>query len=208
MTVDSLENQLFNNGFIDTSLPDLISEVLTKWMCSIPVPSTKLEDVFIRDAVYLTFNYTETLEHLYQIPEQQILHIHGRISEGDKLIVGHNRHINPADYWDDNNDMRENNECMQRLTDMNTLRKPVYELIERNEKFFEGLGSIEDIFIKGHSCDEVDYPYFVKVNESVACSAKWHFNPYKVDDIHRIETLIYKIGISNYIFDSCPTENS
>jgi len=208
VTTDSLGNQLFNNGFIDTQLPDIISEAFTKWMRSIPVPSTWLDDVNVRDAVYLTFNYTDTLEHLYQIPEQKILHIHGRVSKGEKLIVGHNRHINPADYWDDNIDMRENNERMQRLTDMNTLCKPIYELIKRNEKFFEGLSNVVDIYIKGHSCDEIDYPYFVKVKESVPCSAKWHFNPYKVDDIHRIETPIYKIGIPNNIFDSCPTENS
>ena len=131
-----------------------------------------------------------------------MLHIHGRASRGEKLIVGHNREINPGDYWDDNLDMRENNERMQRLTDMNILCKPVFKLLERNEYFFEGLGNIKDIQIFGHSCEEVDYPYFRKVKESVNTNALWHFNPHSDDDKVREKKLIEEIGIENYFFDA------
>ncbi|MBQ0032319.1 MAG: hypothetical protein KBT68_05920, partial [bacterium] len=31
--------------------------------------------------VFLTFNYTKTLQHIYCIPEEQILHVHGRLAE-------------------------------------------------------------------------------------------------------------------------------
>lgn len=197
LTEISLGNQLFNSGFIDTQLPDIIDEAFTKWVRSISIATTKAYDKLSQDALYLTFNYTDTLEQLYHIPEQQVLHIHGRASKGDKLIVGHNRQINPADYWDDNIEMRENNERMQRLTDMNTLCKPVFELIERNEYFFEGLGNITDIHILGHSCEAVDYPYFRKVKESVPTDACWHFYPYDMnDDVRRIILLIKAIGIN------------
>ena len=171
LTEISLGNQLFNNSFIDTQLPDIIDEAFTKWVRSILIATVKTYDNLPQDALYLTFNYTDTLEQLYHIPEQQILHIHGRAIKGDKLIVGHNRQINPADYWDDNIEMRKNNERMQRLTDMNTLCKPVFELIERNKCFFEGLVNIKDIHIIGHSCEIVDYPYFRKVKESVPTDA-------------------------------------
>ena len=197
LTEISLGNQLFNKGFIDTQLPDIIDEAFTKWVRSISIATVKAYDNIPQDALYLTFNYTDTLEHLYHIPEQQVLHIHGRASKGDKLIVGHNRQINPADYWDDNIEMRENNERMQRLTDMNTLCKPVFELIERNESFFEGLGNIKDIHIIGHSCEAVDYPYFRKVKESVSTDVWWHFNPYDMEnDVRRINLLMKAIGIN------------
>ena len=197
LTEISLGNQLFNNGFIDTQLPDIIDEAFTKWVRSISIATVKAYDNIPQDALYLTFNYTDTLEHLYHIPEQQVLHIHGRASKEDKLIVGHNRQINPADYWDDNIEMRENNERMQRLTDMNTLCKPVFELIERNESFFEGLGNIKDIHIIGHSCEAVDYPYFRKVKESVSTDIWWHFNPYDMEnDVRRINLLMKAIGIN------------
>lgn len=197
LTEISLGNQLFNNSFIDTQLPDIIDEAFTKWVRSILIATVKTYDNLPQDALYLTFNYTDTLEQLYHIPEQQILHIHGRAIKGDKLIVGHNRQINPADYWDDNIEMRKNNERMQRLTDMNTLCKPVFELIERNKCFFEGLVNIKDIHIIGHSCEIVDYPYFRKVKESVPTDAWWHFNPYDMeDDVRRINLLIKAIGIN------------
>ena len=200
LTVDSLGDQLFNNSFIDTQLPDIIDEAFTKWVRSIKLPTVKAYDCIGQEALYLTFNYTDTLEGLYQVPEQQVLHIHGRASRGEKLIVGHNREINPSDYWDDNLDMRENNERMQRLTDMNNLCKPVFKLLERNEYFFEGLGNVKDIQIIGHSCEEVDYPYFRKVKESVNTNALWHFNPYSDDDKVREKKLIEEIGIDNYVF--------
>lgn len=178
LTVDSWGNQLFNGNFIDTQLPDIIDEAFTKWVRSIQIPTKTKYDSIDKSSIYLTFNYTDTIEQLYQIPEQHVLHIHGRASKGDKLIVGHNRKINPGDYWDDNIEMRENNERMQRLTDTNNLCKPVDEIIERYDWYFKGLGFTEDIHILGHSCNEIDYPYFKKVKASVSTDVKWHFNPH------------------------------
>lgn len=110
--------------------------------------------------------------------------------------------ISHGDYWDDGIDMRENNERMQRLTDMNTLCKPVYEIIERNEWFFKRLNSVKDIHIIGHPCETVDYPYFRKVKEPVNTDALWHFNPHSDDDKVREKKLIEEIEIENFVFDA------
>lgn len=198
LTVDSLGNQLFNGNFIDTQLPDIINEAFTRWVRRIQMPTHKVYGNITKQSLYLSFNYTDTLEQLYQIPERQVLHIHGRASKDEKLIVGHNRVINPADYWDDNIEMRENNERMQRLTDMNTLCKPVDEITKRYDWYFKGLGFTEDIFILGHSCGEIDYPYFQKIKESLPSYVKWHFNPHTPEDKKRIEKFIQTIGVKNY----------
>ena len=66
----------------------------------------------------------------------------------------------------------------------------MFEIMEHNDWFFKGLGSIKDIFIIGHSCEKVDYPYFGKVMESVPKDAMWHFNPYCKDDEVREKRLI------------------
>ncbi len=198
LTEISLGNQLFN-GLIDVQLPDIIDEAFTKWVRSIQIPLRAKYNTLSRDALYLSFNYTDTLERLYQIPEQQVLHIHGRVAKGEKLIVGHNRKIDPAKYWDDDFDMRENNERMQRLTDMNDLCKPVFEIIEKCDSFFKRLGFTKDIIIFGHSLGEIDYPYYRKIKGSVSSEAIWHFNPYSADDIKRIEKFVQTIKITNYI---------
>lgn len=207
LTVNSLGNQLFNGNFIDVQLPDIVDEVFTKWVLSIPIPNKPRAeyDYLTKSAIYLTFNYTDTLEQAYQIPERNVLHIHGRASKREKLIVGHDRLINPADYWDDSIDMRENNERMQRLTDMNKLRKPVDEIIERYDWFFNGLRLVKDIHILGHSCNAIDYPYFKKIKESVSTDCKWHFNPHTSEDSIRVEKIIQTLGITCYVYDQqCP----
>lgn len=199
LTEVSLGNQLFGGGLIATQLPEIIDEAFTKWVCSIQMPTEKVYDNITRSSIYLSFNYTDTLEQLYEIPERHVLHIHGRASKGDKLVVGHNRTINPADYWDDNLEMRENNERMQRLTDMNYLRKPVDEIIEQYDWYFKGLGYTEDIHILGHSCGEIDYPYFMKIKKSISTDAIWHFYPYTTEDTIRIEKFIQAIDITYYV---------
>lgn len=199
LTKVSLGNQLFGGGLIATQLQEIIDEAFTKWVYSIQMLTTKVFGNMDKRTQYLTFNYTDTLEYLYQIPEQLVLHIHGRASKGDKLVVGHNRTINPADYWDDNLEMRENNERMQRLTDMNYLCKPVDEIIEQYDWYFKGLGYTEDIHILGHSCGEIDYPYFMKIKKSISTDAIWHFYPYTTEDTIRIEKFIQAIDITNYV---------
>lgn len=87
LTVDSLGNQLFSNSFIDTQLPDIIDEAFSKWVRSIKIAAKGVYNEIPFDAIYLTFNYTDNLEQLYHIPEQQVLHIHGRASKGDKRRV-------------------------------------------------------------------------------------------------------------------------
>lgn len=200
LTETSHGNLLYNNGLIETRLPDIIYEAFTRWVCSIPIATTKSYDFLSKDSLYLTFNYTDTLESLYQIPEGNVIHIHGRAYKGEKLIVGHNRMIDPSEFWYDSIDMRENNERMQRLTVMNDLCKPVFDLIERYDYFFKNLDLVKDIYIIGHSCEEIDYPYFVKIKESVPIDSTWHFNPHTSKDTMRIEKLIQTTGITNYIF--------
>lgn len=197
LTEFSIGGQVFGapDFFLNTQLPDILNEAFTKWCHCIPLATTPNDFYLEKDAYYLTFNYTDTLEVLYGIPQNQILHIHGQASRNDKLIVGHNRLINPGDYWDYNLDMRENNERMQRLTDMNDLRKPYYEILEHNNLFFTDLNHVRDIHIIGHSCAEVDYPYFQKIKESVNFGAIWHFTPYSDEDRYRINKLIHKMGI-------------
>ena len=58
----------------------------------IPTPATARKRLRTIDptAVFLTFNYTTTLQKLYDVPEPNILHIHGRAGlPGTALVLGH-----------------------------------------------------------------------------------------------------------------------
>lgn len=51
------------------------------------------------DSYFLTFNYTPVLEEVYDVPKDNILHIHGEIDEGG-LVVGHGEELSDSDYTD------------------------------------------------------------------------------------------------------------
>ena len=41
--------------------------------------------------LYISFNYTDTLERVYGIPDNKILYFHGKASRSDNLIYGHDK---------------------------------------------------------------------------------------------------------------------
>jgi len=90
LTENSIGGQVFGqpNFMLNTRLPDIVNEIFTKWVQSIPLPTSAGIFDFEKDAFYLSFNYTDTLEIVYAIPEENVLHIHGRASRNDNLIFG------------------------------------------------------------------------------------------------------------------------
>lgn len=62
------------------------------WVNTIEVEKAQRNDTFAKiacggDSFFLNFNYTLTLEKVYNIPERNVFHIHG--ITGDNIIVGH-----------------------------------------------------------------------------------------------------------------------
>ena len=196
LTQFSIGGQRFDspNFFLETQLNHIINSAFSAWARHIQLADKAVCQLPV-DALYVTFNYTDTLETLYHISAEQVLHIHGRASVNEDLIVGHNHQINPSDYWDDRIDMRENNERMQRLCDINDLCKPFDRIIESNKPFFQRMKVVKDVYVKGHSCGEIDYPYFKKIKSSVAKDAQWHFEPYTSEDELRIEKMNKELRI-------------
>ena len=111
-----------------------------------------------RDARFLNFNYTRTLEDFYGIPSSNIIHIHGDLDDG-VLIFGHGEDsiVIPegADVL---------SRAMYRLSAAN--RKPINQQLRKHEYFFKSLSSIKEIYFIGFNIrDEngVDAPYFKEI---------------------------------------------
>lgn len=183
---------------LNVQLDNIVNGFFTKWVRQIVVAKEKQIELD-PEALYLTFNYTDTLESLYQIPEHNILHIHGRASTNEPLIVGHNKFRDTSACWSDNIGLRENNERVQRITNMNNLCKPISETIERNCAFFSRLKHIDEVEIVGHSCALVDLPYFKHVLNCTPSTALWRFNPYTEEDTCRIKELVGQLKLRHVI---------
>ncbi|WP_086445289.1 bacteriophage abortive infection AbiH family protein [Candidatus Enterococcus lemimoniae] len=136
-------------------LPELFSE----WINNISTPENCFS-VFNLNSYYsfselidkendtfLTFNYTETLENLYEA--ENVIHIHG---DQVSPVVGHN------------NDFQMDEQIYHQDTYINSmneaLRKPTSRIIKENLHFFKELqGDVDSIYSYGFSFGEVDLIY-------------------------------------------------
>jgi hypothetical protein len=116
----------------------------------------------------LSFNYTSTLQSIYDIPLDRVLHIHGR-AEDERVVLGH--------AW-------ERSARLARLTDEDTdvriaggyeiidgyfaeTFKPTMRIIDEQRPFFASLSGIDEVFVLGHSLGEVDLPYYENIIDNI-----------------------------------------
>lgn len=124
--------------------------------------------VFYSDSYFVTFNYTKTLENLYGIPKDHILHIHGSVDSPDSIQFGTPEN-NPI--------IAQNNLKKQFRQDefysvsvepgvsslagcMNHMHKDIAGNMGRLETFVDGICGIDEIIIMGHSFSGIDAPYY------------------------------------------------
>ncbi|WP_225749564.1 bacteriophage abortive infection AbiH family protein [Paraeggerthella sp. Marseille-Q4926] len=161
-------------------------ELFDEWIRGIEFPDPFPCDGLVADseeALYLTFNYTETIEKFFGVDPQRVLHIHGSRLGKDALVFGHNRALDCTDSW-----------C-QSLTDYHALdeslshvrgflaetRKPVDRIIRGNREFFDGLKPVSEIIVIGLSWSSVDSRYFELIRDGVAANARWGVYMYGSD---------------------------
>lgn len=172
------------------------NETFADWCQSIDLTGTTRQKnfSFVDDDLFLTFNYTDTLETVYGLDEMQILHIHGRASEGDELIVGHNNPAKmPFGIVDDFLDNTAN--ILAIVESINNLVKNTGLIIAENQSFFTGLIGVDEVVVCGHSIEVVDMPYFEEVKQSVDNNTNWKFSYYKENEIDHTSDVAKQLGI-------------
>lgn len=133
----------------------------------IPMPAALNEKLLPlrRDARYLTFNYTNTLQRVYGIPDVNVVHIHGAAAHIDEqLILGHGWQRTPADSLNHAIDpseadirVMEGNDIIDRY--FSETFKPTARVIQAHQPFFRSLTNVRKIIVMGHSLSPVDIPY-------------------------------------------------
>ena len=153
-----------------------LSSNLWKWIMSVDLLSAKRMFQLEETALFVNFNYTLTLENVYEIPNTDVWHIHGSISDKTNvLVIGYgvddmfDNAPNPPSYSPTDDDMRRNI-----MTDM---KKPVDYCIGEFHKWqcFAKLKNIKHVKVIGHSCSNVDEPYFTDIAKSISKDADWLF---------------------------------
>ena len=162
---------------------------------------------------YLSFNYTDTLERVYNVPSHNILYIHGKAVRGDSLIVGHHSEDLIQEEQEpqftteyDRQIYYENYDEDVRVTEakgiiksyFRTTYKDTETIIKNNYEFFESLADIDEVHIYGHSLSYIDLDYFYEIHKHVSPSCVWYISYYNHDDYNKAIEFIESAGIQLY----------
>lgn len=153
---------------------DILPGLLRDWVASITTNDVRPIFELNKGAKFLSFNYTRTLENVYQIKTDKILHIHETVIGDRPLVVGYGE----SRFEDD--EYVPDDDAIDVVLIKNLLshcRKPVDAILKEPipKKWFESLGEIESVIVYGHSCSMVDKPYFETVIGNIKPNAHWIF---------------------------------
>lgn len=164
----------------------------------------------------LCFNYTEFVEDLYGVSQENVCYIHGcrRKKKGvpeDKLVLGHlpGASQDAFDYLDKKPRWHKDPQkrglvaaaqahVLELIVDCDEeLTKHSSEIIAQHMAFFDGLSGVRDIVVIGHSLSQVDWEYFEAVCGGLSNRqhVRWHFGCHSLRDLQNIERLITELKI-------------
>ena len=125
------------------------------------------------ERLYLTFNYTETLEKVYRIDGKKVTHIHGKV--GKEIYFGHGntRPLDSIGAWGAEDSLESIRKYF--LKDTNSA-------IITNGKFFSKLRDVTEIYSYGFSFSEVDMVYINEICKNIIPqNVTWYFNSYDTE---------------------------
>lgn len=164
-------------------LLDVLQYCFGKWVesCQSSISNPKYINLETEDSFFINFNYTDVLEWLYKIPEERILHIHGRSSKCEHLIYGHNSFLQGNTISKDEQEV-----CFE----LGKYHKNPYEHIFRHEELQEILKYIEYIHIYGFSFSPVDEDYIDWVFNKIPANSQWEISWFSETDQNRIDKFV------------------
>lgn len=228
---DSFRDRDYHAGQIaaEDEIGALITDIkgtFKDWISSLPSPiDDKKIKIDRNDAFFINFNYTNTLQKVYNIKPTDILFIHGNATNDKDLVLGHNRsydEINAefspelpeppedlednelAEWYDENFDCGEDyihqsvrDEVVSQIC---RLRKDTQNIIKANQISFEALKNTEIIHIYGLSFSPVDMPYLDEIANKVDLSTvKWNVSYYSDEDKKQAQHYFNKKGINDIL---------
>ena len=169
----------------------------TEWVESIEIDGTERITELSPNCCYLTFNYTDTLETIYGIPQKNIAHIHGSRLLKDEYIIGHNYYRNPMDVWDEESLIFESQAMESIVEAMNGFVKNYQGNIHKHNDFFSRLSQIKQVICYGHSMNEIDWPYFEEIINKTGKDIPWRISFYCKTDYDNVEKFKTHFDLSN-----------
>lgn len=194
----------------------ILKDSFHEWIDSLkPALSANKIVIDSQNAYFINFNYSLTLENVYNVPSAQILHIHGCLND-DEYIIGHGRTYeevkedaepyippfdsnkdDPSEYGfdaiDDEITEHTKTEAVNKTMEAAKQRD---KIIEKNRSIFDQLSEVNKVCIYGLSFSSVDEPYLSHIISSVAPKAKLEASYYSLSDKESIKKFARKHNLS------------
>lgn len=191
-------------------LREQITASFQEWVRTISSDDARMIMDLSAAGLYISFNYTDTLERVYGINEGQILYIHGKALRGDKLVFGHSKSHYEIE-WDymQKHGLREiesffdngpviTDEEYQLAMNVSFLDKfPYTQIVAYSQILMPAVLAANTVISYGLSFSESDYQYLewiVEHNPSLIWRVSWHTE----DDKRKIKSFFEQVGIKNY----------
>lgn len=172
----------------------MIKEYFSDWIETIDISSAERKTKFYQlidnnNDLFLTFNYTETLEELYEA--KKVYHIHGK--QGGKLVFGHGNDTDNYDEYMNNNIGSEN--YLSELQE--ALKKDTQTVINQNKDLFKIFGAVDEIYSYGFSFSDVDLVYIKEIcSTSPTENIVWYINDYDSKKFDAFKEKIISCGFN------------
>ena len=166
------------NNAVNSALEEMVNaanEVLEEGDISASRP-----ELFQDGDAVVSFNYTSTIETLFDIPDDlPILHIHGYYADNEKLIFGYGEM--QGDYHtrlepDEDTDYYEDQQRQAIYKFYTGWQKNVR--LKKLKCFLEKCQGIDQIVVLGHSMGEVDAKYMEMI-EKIIAPTTWKISYYR-----------------------------
>ena len=187
--------ELFAKRAIEPTISVIKSRIL-EWAQSINLYEYEAKPILElpQNSLYLTFNYTLTLENLYHLHANQILHIH-KSTEDKEVIVGNDIKKNRWQLEHIELPYEEEYSKKELIDLFNTLYKNQVDNIKKNRDFFSRLNRVNRVVVLGHSLSDIDIAYIREVCKCIQEGAYWYISKHCCADMRRIEKCIEMITL-------------
>lgn len=164
-------------------LLDVLQYCFEKWVdnCQRLITAPKYIHIEKEDSFFINFNYTDVIEMLYEIPEERVLHIHGRSSKHERLIYGHNKFLYGSSMSNDEE---------QVSFELSKYHKNPYEHIYKHQELQGIVKDVEYVHVYGFSFSPVDEDYMDWFFNNVSATSQWEISWFSEVDKNRIDKFI------------------
>lgn len=188
---------------------DLVGDIkntFKEWVRSIDVSkASKLIDL-PESFKFISFNYTTTLQSIYGILENNILHIHGKVR--GNIVFGHGKKTSKAVQGTDEPWFEESQRDASSVSAL--FHKPVAEILEHHKPQIVGYGDVTEIIVIGHSINDIDIPYFKCILNAYP-DAEWKNYNHKdldegIDAVSETHDKLINVGVPEAKLESNSSE--